>query len=173
MPVLACRMAFPALSLTAFNSARVNGMVRWFRSSSFRRSASSGAVSATTLRWARVSLTVMCCWGSGIVSPLVLDPFPVDGEARLQVVRQGRRVVLGAGVQPEAPGAVAPRPVAGPPEEVSPQPVADELWHQPELHEFDLALDPPVQLGKASPDAIGHEDVDFEPGVAQEGGEFG
>jgi hypothetical protein len=57
MPVLACRIAFPAFSWIAFNSARVKLIVRWFRSSSFSRSASSGAISATTFRWAWVSLT--------------------------------------------------------------------------------------------------------------------
>src|SRR6059058_5040033 len=41
----------------AFSSASVNGIVRWGFSSSFSRSASSGAVSATTFRWACVSLT--------------------------------------------------------------------------------------------------------------------
>jgi hypothetical protein len=29
----------------------------------------------------------------------------------------------------------------------------------------DLAVGPPVQLGKAGRDAVGHQDVDFEPGV--------
>src|SRR5260370_20127796 len=165
MPVLACRMAFPAFSLIAFNSARLTWMVRWFRSSSFSRSASSGAISATTFRWAWVSLTGKCCGTAGILSPLVLDLFLVDGEACLQVVRQGSRVVLGAGMEPEAPGAVAPRLVDGPLEEMPPQALADEFRHQAELHQFDLAFHTPVQLGKASRDAIGHQDVDFQRGV--------
>src|SRR5262245_42572693 len=76
----------------------------------------------------------------GILSPLVLHLFLVDDEARLQVVRQGSGVVLVAGVQPEAPGLVAPRPVDGPLEEIPPQALADELRQQPELHQFDLAL---------------------------------
>src|SRR5262249_46165877 len=105
-PVPACRMAFSAFSLTALNSASVNWMARWFRSARFSRSAGSGMISATTLRWSWVSLTGMCCGSAGMVSPLVLDLFLVDGEARLQVVRQGSGVVLGVGVQPEAPGAV-------------------------------------------------------------------
>src|SRR5262245_61950508 len=87
--------------------------------------------------------------GKGIASPLFFDLFLVDSEARLQVFRQGSRVVLGAGVQPEAPGLVAPRPVDGPLEEIPPQALADELRHQPELHQFDLAFGAPVQLGKA------------------------
>jgi hypothetical protein len=45
-------------------------------------------------------------------------------------------------------------------EEIRPQPLADELGHEAELYQFDLAVDPPVQLGKASWDAIGHQDVD-------------
>src|SRR5579883_3436475 len=66
MPVLACLIAFSAFALIAFNSAKVNGMVRWFRSCSFSRSASSGAISATTFRWACVSLTGACCGTAGI-----------------------------------------------------------------------------------------------------------
>src|SRR5262249_13815401 len=103
----------------------------------------------------------------GIVSPLVLDLFLVDGEARLQVIRQGSRVVLGAGVQPEAPGTVAPRLVDGPLEEIPPQALADELRPQAELHQLDLAFGAPVQLGEARRDALDQQDVDFEPGVVQ------
>src|SRR5262245_4107011 len=113
------------------------------------------------------------CGTAGIVLPLVLDLFLVDGEACFQVVRQGGRVVLGAGVQPVAPGAIAPRLVDGPLEKVPPHALADEFGHQAELNQFDLALGAPVQLGKASRYAIGHQDVDFEPGVVQQGGEFG
>jgi hypothetical protein len=51
----------------------------------FQTGGTFGEISATLYCW--VSLT-----GSGIVSPLVLDLFLVDGEARLQVVREGRRV---------------------------------------------------------------------------------
>src|SRR5262249_45494512 len=54
-----------------------------------------------------------------------------------------------------------------------PQALADELRHQPELRKLDLSLDPPVQLGKARRDAISHENVDFHPGVVQQGSEFG
>src|SRR5262245_45233560 len=93
MPVLACRMAFPAFSLTAFNSARVNGIVRWFRSSSLSRSASSGAISATTLRWAWVSLTGNCCLEMGIA---IATPTSSMGQRRLQVGNPGEedRIVL-------------------------------------------------------------------------------
>src|SRR6516165_2386912 len=92
---------------------------------------------------------------SGGVSPLVLDLFLVAGEARLLVVGQRSQVVLGAGVQPEAPGMVAPRLVDGPLEEIPPQALADEFRHQSELDQFDLALGAPVQLGKAGRAAVG------------------
>src|SRR5262249_59324336 len=108
--------------------------------SSFSRAGSSGAISATLHCWA--SLT-----GKGIPSPLHL--FLVDGKARLQVVRQGGRVVLGAGVQPEALGSVAPRSVDGPLEEIPSQALADELRQHPELHQFDLGLHPPHPPAKA------------------------
>jgi hypothetical protein len=38
---------------------------------------------------------------------------------------------------------------------------------------FNLTFDPPVQLGKASRDTLGHQDVDFESRVIQQSGEFG
>src|SRR5262249_55342685 len=146
----------------AFNSARVNGMVRCGFSSSFSRSANSGAISATTFRWAWVSLTGKCCWESGIVSPLILDRFLVNSETRLQVVGQGSRVIFGVGMEPETPGAVGPRLVDGPLEKKPSQALPDVFGHQPELRQFDLTLDPPVQLSKARRDALGHQDVDFE-----------
>src|SRR5262245_66474243 len=49
------------------------------------------------------------CGTAGIVLPLVLDLFLVDGEARFQVVRPGGRAVRGSGVPPVAPAAIAPR----------------------------------------------------------------
>jgi hypothetical protein len=52
----------------------------------------------------------------------------------------------------------------GPLKEIPTQALANERRHQSKLHQFDLALDPPVQHGKASRDALGHQDVDFEPG---------
>src|SRR5215471_2569976 len=42
-----------------------------------------------------------------------------------------------------------------------------------ELRQCNLTFDPPIQLSKARRDAIGHEDVDFKPGIVQQGGEFG
>src|SRR5262249_41948924 len=104
---------------------------------------------------------------------VLLDLFLVDGEPRLQVVRQGSRMGLGAGMQPGATGTVAPRLVDGPLEEIPSQPLPDEFRHQPKLHQFDFSVDPPVQLGKTSRDAIDRQEVNFEPGIVQEGGEFG
>src|SRR5262249_55200588 len=86
MPVLACRMACPAFALIAFNSASVNSMVRWFRWSSFSRSASAGAISATTFRWAWVSLTGKCCRETGIA---ISTPTSSMGQRRLQVGNPG------------------------------------------------------------------------------------
>jgi len=108
-----------------------------------------------------------------VVSLIVLDLFLVDGEPRLQVIGQGHRMVLGAGVQPQAAGVVTPGRVDGPLEEILPQALADELRHQAELRQFDLPLLPPVQLGKAGRDAIDRQDVNFVPGVGKDGREFG
>src|SRR6202011_5943886 len=82
-------------------------------------------------------------------------------------------MVLGAGMEPEAPGAIAPRLVDGPLKEIPPQALADEYRHQAELYQFNVFLDSPVQFGKPSRDALGHQDVDFEPGIVQEGRKVG
>src|SRR5262245_54227459 len=66
------------------NSAGVNRMVRWGLSSSFKRSQSSGAISATTFRWAWVNLTGTCSGASDIFSPLTR----VFGQALPQDVQQ-------------------------------------------------------------------------------------
>jgi hypothetical protein len=76
-------------------------------------------------------------------------------------------------MEPEAPGAIAPRLVDGPLEKIAPQALADELWHEPELHQLDLTFRAPIQLGETCRDTVGHQDVDFELGVVQESGEFG
>src|SRR6266851_8755343 len=81
-------------------------------------------------------------------------------------------MILSVGMEPEAPGLVVPGCVDGPLEKVPPKPLADEFGHQAKLDQFDLALDPPVQLRKPSRHALDYQDVDFEPGVVQEGGEF-
>src|SRR4051812_5668389 len=86
MPVLACRIAFPAFSLIVFNSVRVNSMVRWFGSSSFRRAGSAGGVSAPTFRWACVSRTGKCCLDTAIA---VSTPASSMGQRRLQVGNPG------------------------------------------------------------------------------------
>src|SRR5262249_31138912 len=73
-------------SLIAFNSARVNRMVRWGFSPSFRRSASSGTISATTFRWAWVSLTGTCCETAAIG---ISSAGSSMGQGRLQVGNPG------------------------------------------------------------------------------------
>src|SRR5579871_2819994 len=107
------------------------------------------------------------------MSPLVLALFLVNGEARLQVIRQGSGMVLGAGMEPEAAGAIAPRLVDGPLEEIPPEALSDELRHQAELHQFNLALDPPIQLGETSRNALDHQDVNFKPRIVQQSSKFG
>src|SRR5579871_2748496 len=76
-------------------------------------------------------------------------------------------------MQPEAPGLVAPRFVDGPLEEIAPQASANELRHEAKLHQFNLAVNSAVQFGKASGDAVSHQDVNFESGVVQEGTKVG
>src|SRR5579875_3030140 len=82
-------------------------------------------------------------------------------------------MILGAGMEPQAPGAAAPHLVDGPLEKIPPQALPDVFWHQPELHQFNVTFDPPVQLSKASRDTLGHQNVDFEPGVVEQGSQFG
>ena len=91
----------------------------------------------------------------------------VYGKSPLPVGWQGSRVVLGADMKPKAPGSVAPCLVDGPLEKVPPQALANEFRHQSKLHQFDFAFAAPVQLGNASGYAVGHQDVDFEPGIMQ------
>src|SRR5262245_37393631 len=54
-------------------------------------------------------------------SPPVHELLLVGGEAGLQVVRRGGRVVLGAGVQPQPPRVVTEGPVDHPLQEILPQ----------------------------------------------------
>src|SRR5262249_23640369 len=49
----------------------------------------------------------------------------------------------------------------------------NELRHQSKIHQLDLSLDAPVQLGKTSRDPIDRQDVDFDPGIAYQGSKFG
>jgi hypothetical protein len=46
--------------------------------------------------------------------------------------------------------------------------LADKLGHQAELHQLNLPVDPPVQLGKASWNTISHQDVDFDPRIVKD-----
>src|SRR5262245_16548428 len=104
MPVVALRTAAPAFALIAFNSVSVKGMVRWLRSPSFSRSASSGAISATTFRWAWVSLTGNCRGVSAIGLHLVLFPWQALPQDVQQVDQELIRPLLldqlGAGPDP-------------------------------------------------------------------------
>ena len=70
-----------------------------------------------------------------------------------------------AGVQPEPLRLVATFSVDGPLEEELAKALADELGHQAELHQLDLAFLPPIQLREAGRHALDMQDVNLVLGI--------
>ncbi len=70
-----------------------------------------------------------------------------------------------AGVQPESFRRVTPGFVDGPLQEPSAKPLADEVGHQPGLHQLDFIRLPAIQLGKAGGRTIDVQDVQLLPWV--------
>src|ERR1051325_10027062 len=97
-------MDFPALLRIDFSSGTVNGIVRWSASDSLSRSVSSGWISATTFRWAWVSLTGKCPGVPAIVSLLVRGHWQALPQDKQEVDEELRRPLpfdqLGGGPDP-------------------------------------------------------------------------
>src|SRR5262249_54342663 len=96
------------------------------------------------------------------------DLFLVNGESHLQVEWQSGRMVLRVRVEPQTFGIVTPCFVDSPLEEILAQSLTDELSHQAEKRNLDVILDTPIQLDKASRDAINEQNVNLVFGVVDD-----
>src|ERR1700736_6275695 len=101
-----------------------------------------------------------------------LRDFLVEGESGFQVIGQGRRMIEGAGVQPEALGVVPPDLVDGPLEEKLPESLADEARHEAKLNQLDVLWPAAVQLRKPGRSPLDVQHLDFVPRVLQDGGQL-
>ena len=81
-------------------------------------------------------------------------------------------MVQRARVKPEAFRLVAPHVVDGPLEKPSPQFLPNKLWHQPELHQFNLIGSATVQFGKASGRPIDVQDMHLIQRVTKDSGQL-